>query len=382
MSKKLVIINNIQYLRAIAALSVVIYHCSIKIDKIAIFHHQPLPSIRFDGNIGVDIFFIISGFIMFHCYHQGFSQSGSAINFLIKRLLRIVPLYWFFTLIELAFRYGGTSKGAGITITDIMGSLFFIPLQLAHGRVMPLMDIGWTLYYEIFFYLVFSIALLLPQRLGLGLIAMVMAFSILLGEYFSQYTGVQFISRPIILQFLIGVFIGVFYQKYKIQIKKLSRFKMLRFPLIITLLIIASYSLVFNLLSLNINRETGLGWRPINWLIAASIVVIALLSSGDEQQLTKTGWGHRFWKKMGDCSYSLYLSHPFVLTILHQLWMKFIPNYPALMPIFFIMAIASSLIGGIIVHQYIEKPLLKLVSVYGQWRRPSLSMKLTRHSHQ
>lgn len=133
-------IKNIQALRALAAVAVVIYH----IRTIGV------------GLFGVDIFFVISGFII--CY----ITQRRAENFLLHRIFRIVPLYWAATLAIfvvgiIAPRLLQTDDAS---LVHLAKSLFFIPYQRPNGLVQPVLFLGWTLNYEMFFYLVFWACLL------------------------------------------------------------------------------------------------------------------------------------------------------------------------------------------------------------------------------
>src|ERR1700730_5914930 len=147
-------IFNIQSLRALAALSVA-------------YFHTDFGGIRF-GSFGVDVFFVISGFIM-----AQICQTDSS-HFFLRRLVRIVPLYWALTLLIF-----GLAKFAPWLVyrapadwADLARSLFFVPYQNKSGLVQPELFLGWTLNYEMFFYVNVALALLIvPPRFAAGLAA-------------------------------------------------------------------------------------------------------------------------------------------------------------------------------------------------------------------
>src|SRR5262249_39672775 len=148
-------LDSLQALRAVAALSVVLYH----IDFIG------------RGAFGVDIFFVLSGFIICHV------TAADRQHFLLKRLIRIVPLYWARTLVVCALALAAPRllQTTSDSWMGLLKSLFFIPYEKESGRVYPVLFLGWTLNYEMFFYVVFSIALALRPALAPLLSAGVLA---------------------------------------------------------------------------------------------------------------------------------------------------------------------------------------------------------------
>lgn len=138
-------IDSIQLLRAVAAIAVVT-------------QHVPIP-IFGDGLWGVDLFFVISGFIMCH------ATARSGRNFFLKRIIRIVPLYWLGTLFiyALALTLPQLLNTTTANPVDLLKSLLFIPF-IKGGIPVPIVFQGWTLNYEMFFYGLFWISLLVSRR--------------------------------------------------------------------------------------------------------------------------------------------------------------------------------------------------------------------------
>src|SRR5882672_247790 len=138
-------LDSVQALRALAALCVVVYH----VDFVG------------RGAFGVDIFFVISGFII--CHVTAKDHDG----FLRKRLIRIVPLYWAGTLCLYCLGLVAPRLlQSEPTLSGLVNSLLFIPYAKEGGRVYPILFLGWTLNYEMFFYALFACALALNRRLA------------------------------------------------------------------------------------------------------------------------------------------------------------------------------------------------------------------------
>jgi hypothetical protein len=124
-------LSSIQVLRGIAAVMVVLFHvCGFQI-----------------GAAGVDIFFVISGFIMFHTNRNVFGLTGAAILFLKRRILRIAPLYWLCS----AFAFW-----PGVELKSLVASVLFVPVRSEDGSIHTVLAPGWSLNFEMFFYIVFG----------------------------------------------------------------------------------------------------------------------------------------------------------------------------------------------------------------------------------
>ena len=126
-------ITNIQVLRFIAAFSVMMVH---------------LPLIGF-GIWGVDIFFVISGFIMMYVTEKNHK------NFFLKRLIRIIPIYWILTfgVFSVAILKPDLLNNTTADYEHLLKSLFFIPFNKNETGHFPILFLGWTLNYEMIFYL-------------------------------------------------------------------------------------------------------------------------------------------------------------------------------------------------------------------------------------
>jgi exopolysaccharide production protein ExoZ len=187
-------IHSIQYLRGLAACAVVCFHVSEQFGG------------SFDvGAAGVDVFFVISGFIM---WVTTAGRPADPWRFMGRRITRIVPLYWIVTLLTAAgillkpqFFYGHF-----FSVANFVGSLFFLPV-LQEDALHPIVIQGWTLCYEMMFYLVLTLVLFLEERwrfrvLVGALVAMVALHFVLPAGYARAFTD------PVVIEFAAGVVVG------------------------------------------------------------------------------------------------------------------------------------------------------------------------------
>lgn len=192
-------INNIQALRAFAALSVVLLH---------IFGHTAQHagdgSVIADffenwGNCGVDVFFVISGFIMVYMQHK---NPKSAAEFIKNRAKKIIPLYWSVSLVFVLLLVLLPSAFRHATFDWKHSLTSFLFVSRAFGFNFPILDPGWTLEYEMFFYILFGLSLSIKK------------ISTMLSVPFILLAGVLFTDlNPIVLEFAFGMLAGLFYVK-------------------------------------------------------------------------------------------------------------------------------------------------------------------------
>lgn len=197
--------RSLQYLRGLAALMVVIFHVG-----------QPLARMGYSGGWptglagGVDIFFVISGFVMWVTTR---TRQVGTFTFWWKRITRIVPLYWLVTSFMLAVMLAAPSamQTSVFSLPHVLASYAFIPWQNPGKPEMePLLFAGWTLNYEMFFYLIFGVLLLVRPALRLAgtvlIFALLVAAGVALGAPRLSIAG--FYSSNIILEFGYGMLLG------------------------------------------------------------------------------------------------------------------------------------------------------------------------------
>ncbi|MBW8881102.1 MAG: acyltransferase, partial [Asticcacaulis sp.] len=298
-------------------------------------------NLGFNGRFGVDIFFVISGFIMCWIGLKAFGERNGPRNFIVDRVTRIVPLYWACTLalvlVTLALAHFGNPDATDRIDFGVAKSLFFIPYLNDAGKHRPFLGQGWTLDHEMMFYAVFAACLFL-KRLW-GIIAMVVAFAAIYiaGMLPGAPHVVKIWGDPIIFEFLVGFGLCLLYQRYKISL-------VLPFAWVVPLIAIGLATAVF-------------GDRPelelARALTAIGIVAFAVFSVDPkpipiiEQTL----------EKLGNASYSLYLTHGFVLLFVGIAWRKVFHGH--YLPLYALVNIALALPLGYLVHVWCELPMTR-----------------------
>ena len=203
------VILPIQSLRGIAALAVVWHHATNQVAGMAAFVPWGF------GVSGVDVFFVISGFIM---VVTTWDRRITPTEFWRRRFLRVVPLYWLLTLAMVAIALAAPSlfKSLKVAPATLLESLLFVPhfSQSFPGNVWPLLVPGWTLNFEMFFYVVFGTLLVLPrtarmQTLVAALVGLV-AIGTLLGPF--ENAAAQTYTHPMLLEFAGGALLGAWWK--------------------------------------------------------------------------------------------------------------------------------------------------------------------------
>lgn len=288
-------IISIQYLRAIAALLIVLTHIAFKDQQYS------LGNFKFDAGVfGVDIFFVISGFIIYFVSVNKPSGLKGIISFLKHRVIRIIPLYWILTgaaLIIYIIMPENVNQHTGST--DVINSFTLFPSETRY-----LLAVGWTLSYEFYFYILFSIALFFSvDRFKLISVILFSLFS--LGIFMNDYLNgfyFNFLTNDLLLEFLYGVIVAKIFlhvQKNKIMIALMS---------FGTFLI----SMIFYF------SDLQTGFRGIDLGLPAMFLVLGLLML--EKQLNHVKI--KFLETLGTLSYSLYLVHLFVLGFVALIYRK------------------------------------------------------------
>ena len=344
-------LNLVQVLRGIASLLVVLLHTTVNAKEI--FKKDFLGGFFSFGGAGVDIFFVLSGFIITYTSAKGLTQPGKMLPFLRRRFVRIFPTYWIiitlFILLQLALP-SFYKTHYDFTISNICSTIFLLP---GHPMVN---GVSWTMSYELFFYALFSLAFLLPNKKLSFALAMLCGLVItalaLLGYNFENGNKwIDLLTSPMNVEFFMGVIIGALVWRIPARSS---------LPLIITgsLLFLASaifFDLNYRLLPNAFNRVLIFGVP--SFLIIAGLVRF---------ELNKKIAVHNVLLSLGEASYSLYLLHLPVVAGCIRIIAKFnIQNNVILHGLMFVMIVVICW-ASILFFKLIERPIISKLNGPGK----------------
>lgn len=314
-------IDNIQTLRAIAAILVVAFHSVISA-KIYNLSTDFFLNVDVWGAAGVDIFFIISGFIMVYIQLK---KKKKPLEFIVDRAERIVPLYWFLTfgIASLLIIFPQAFRELQISIEYFLKSLFFIS---SYDGKHPILYVGWTLEYEMLFYLVFAISLFAKNlNVSVSISIIVLSFLVYLG------------LNDIVIEFIYGMLVGIIFSKIKIHFNNI----------LILVAIVAGFSLLI------LNMDSKLP-RSIIWGLPSLLIFLGFLYLKPIK--------NKILATLGNASYSIYLVQVFSIPVCYKIFSK-IPeiNIIFINELYVILCCAVSVISGVLLHFLIEKPIAKLI---------------------
>lgn len=335
-------IHSIQYLRAVAALMVVFHHLIIQIGV----YEAVLHSISV-GAAGVDVFFVISGFVI---WFVTYNKSIGAAEFFTKRVIRVVPIYWLITLVIAGAAIAAPQlfKSTQFEFAQIIQSLLFIPhySQGLPGNVYPILVPGWTLNYEMFFYLVFGGLLIVPRQ-ALPILLMTFITLVAAGFVFEPQNAIlKTYTSGLLLEFVAGVFIAKAYTDGKLR--GLS-------PLLGAVLL--TVGVVGLLMTAEVNPFGPL--RALYWGVPGMLMVLGVIIVEINGKMFKS----RILHMLGDASYSIYLTHILALGIYRVLWSKMVEPEATVIQMsgFILGGLLVTIIAGLAFHFLIEKPLTRFL---------------------
>ncbi len=329
----------IQWLRALAALLIVVHH---GLHEVAQLKRTATLQGILPLEAGVDLFFVISGFVMVHSSRDLFGSPAAILPFLRRRLARIVPIYWAATALFLALTLlglvGGGRPAPGAA--EIAASFAFWPTLRPDGLVQPIYSLGWTLNYEMLFYLLFALALPLRRELAVPILVAVLMLMVAAGQLVPpSLTALHYWTRPIILEFGFGMMIGHM---------ALTGLRPTR-GMAAVLLAMALVLLVLGRLVPGLPPE-----RALLYGLPAALLVMAALAFEDTGATGPIG---RFAAQLGDASYALYLLHPFALRGLAVFGGGIFAALPA--AAYLAAGVTLSCILAMITWRWFERPLTR-----------------------
>jgi len=324
----------VQALRAIAAMLVVAMHA----DETWHLRIDPRHSLDFwrTGAAGVDIFFVISGFVMVVSTQQ-LVRTRDWRAFVWRRFSRIVPLYWVATTLKVVsvLVFPALALRTVLTPGYVAASYFFLPWRDAAGDVSTVLPVGWTLNLEMAFYVLFAVAL----AAGVGLLRVILPFLVVAAALAPFVTpgwpAIAMYCDPIVLEFAAGLCLGLLTLRGRVlpaapaAIALVGGFALLLFvPPVLP--------------------------RLLSWGVPAILIMAGTV--GLEAPLRRRL--PRWLLTLGAASYSIYLFHAFILAALGVA----LQRIPMPLSVSFVLAIAIGCVLSAVVGEFcrraLERPLL------------------------
>ena len=342
---------SIQVLRAVAAIGVIYQH--LQYDFSIKFGVAGFPPALGVSDLGVDLFFVISGFIMVYTSESLYGRAGGWKTFMTRRVIRIVPIYWLTTLAALAYilvrQRASDLEPASIFYPWIAASFLFVPFPRTSGDVVPLNGVGWTLNYEMFFYAIFVVALLLPRRFAVGAVSLLFAALAVVGIAFTPLPNpLAYWCDTIILEFVFGMLIAAALRE---------GFTLPRWAGALCVLAGLAAHVWVGLV--------GGGGLPrfIIWGLPGAFIVAGLAATARPAVcVRRPRLLTRLFVFLGDASYSIYLVHPFMVAAPRLILFGLAGDGVTVPPHPWLYAgtqFAAAIAVGVMVHLAFERPVTR-----------------------
>ena len=282
--------------------------------------------------------------------HASWGKPERNRDFILKRLVRIAPLYWVLTTLKIALlmAFPIHALRGELEPWHTAASYLFLPAANGStGQVTPVLPMGWTLNLEMFFYALFAVALvstrrplhwIVPSLVGLG------TLGILAPEL---WYPVRYYIDPILIEFAFGMMIGrLVLSGFKIPPAAAGALALLSVVAIGS----AEYLPGF-----------APHWRIYVWGVPGALLLLAMISL--EGRFDRLPF-HRFGLLLGDASYAIYLSHGFVLTAVGVLCQR--AGFTGLPATFGVLAacLVLTVVVGVFIHRWVEAPMSRWLNAH------------------
>ncbi|MCL4716505.1 MAG: acyltransferase [Hyphomonadaceae bacterium] len=314
-------LGGVQTLRAWAALAVVVFHASSRAgDAILV------------GQAGVDVFFVVSGFIMWVLSER----SPAPRDFMRDRILRITPLYWLATAAMVLGGLIGAFPNLVLSPPYIFASFLFLPHPSPNGdEIWPILVQGWTLNYEMFFYALFALVLFARRASQLPLLLGAMLILVGAGRLFGAGNFVSaFYTDPILLEFAAGVLIGAFWTRG-----------------VVPNAAVAAAMILAGMAAYALQAVAPLEGERVVMYGAPAVLIVGGVVALERRGRMAVWPPLRF---LGDASYSIYLFHTFAISVVGRLLGEMLPYWVET-----VVSTVAGALAGVIVFVLIERPLMR-----------------------
>jgi exopolysaccharide production protein ExoZ len=347
--------NLVQIFRGIAALLVVSHHLianSTTYLGIPAFHNF----FNF-GFIGVDFFFVLSGFIITYIHFPDIINKGDWKTFLKKRIIRIYPIYWVIATMTLVIYILITPqqlKDVGLSMDFRIPAIRSFVIEgylLIPQQTIRLVGVAWSLPYEMLFYILFGVCIVMGYK-WTKLILSFWIFAILANALFLKSANyyVDFLLNILILEFMLGCVVGYLILK----------------KTVISAKILVPLALVLTVILMNTMKIYGLAFtRELSFvlMIGAAFSILTYLTVQFDFANPHTKYP-KILLLLGDASYSIYLFHNFLLSGLCRIYIKLNPQYASSINrnLVCVCIFIITIFLGVMIHLIVEKRLIKFFS--------------------
>ncbi len=344
-------LQSLQMLRGIAALLVVVVHAINVSDFRSDLGYSWLGSafaLNEFGATGVDLFFVISGFVMAFALTQ--APDTPPKTFIRQRLIRVLPPFWLLALGYTALRF---MLELPLDSKEILTAITLVPLADGAHYVTPILIVGWSLAFELIFYSLVAASLYAAPAWRMRALLVTLFICGTIGAIFPPAIGiVKLIFNPIIFEFGLGIAVFCLWQS---QMISLHAARCLGGLGCFMLLLTAFHGFSFQTPHLPlVAGETGL-LRTFSWGVPWAAIVLAAVETDSAQTTTATPSPLKSaLLALGNASYSLYLAHMFVMLAAQTLWE---PGWVTA-DIMISLLVGLAVLAGIGCYRWIERPLL------------------------
>ncbi|WML38710.1 acyltransferase [Neobacillus sp. OS1-2] len=337
-------LNNLQLIRGIAAVYVLLFHTSGLLQSY--LNYDYAYGIFKFGDAGVDMFFVLSGFVIYYVHNKDIGAPEKVKSFFKKRIIRVYPIYWvvLICLVPVYFIIPTFGSDSVLNPLNLVKSFVLIPQPEEN---LPL-NVAWSLSYEILFYCMFGLLIALKRKLVLPIVLLWMGGTFvhfiiqsIIGYVDSSW--INFVFNPFNLEFLSGVLIA------HLVLKNYTKNGLVFIVLGLCGAVVAWINKSYSFVELH---------RVIEYGLPFAFIIYGAVSYEIERQTNPS----KLFVYLGDASYSIYLIHYPMLSVVNKLFLA-VNVYSIIGP--FLAAtimIISTIIAGCTFHSLIEKPLLKFLN--------------------
>lgn len=333
-------LRSLQVGRALAAIAVSAYHLSFAFTDPRIASQPVFAQITGKGYLGVDFFFVLSGFIIFFVHEPDIGNPGYVTSYAAKRVIRVYPIYWLLTALAVA---ATTMIGGVKPIPQSPADLASTVLLFRFNTFDTPISAAWTLFHEVLFYVVFGL-LIVNRRLGMAVMIAWLSLLLVTFRYgpFGDWSFWWTLASANNLSFFCGMIAFLL-------ARRMTRGRG-------TVLVLIGAAMLIALHPVDLALDTT-GLARFAYSIAFMLIIagaVAVERSGLSLRLRPLGL-------IGDASYSLYLTHESVESVLLKIARRTQLLDRVDHHVLYVVILAITVAAGVVVYRVIEAPLLAAI---------------------